>query len=425
MAKTSPWLSFGTTTFTGTAIRDAMVTEEFNPLSITLPFGKLEVTLYSTECSIIEPTGDFALLQRRTPIVLYETVNGSNRFIGRFYLDDWENISDTLIKFICLDELGVLDSITYRGGIWLTPITMGALIDAIFTELDMVYSLDPSLVAKELTGWIPICSYREALQQIAFAAGAYVLCARQEGYIKIGESYGVGATTKGIRSGVASTGQSRVWQKRWRQSQWEDIFPDIYITASEKGASQSLGLRGEVTGVEVHMHDIVAGTGSKVLFEGTLAIGTFEIRFGQPMHTLSVTGATITESGANYAMLSVAVAGTVILSGLVYVDTVTKHGIYTSGLPEGTKQNVLVIEEATMVNSLNGVAIAQSVYDYYQERYVQKMKLYVPNAHIGRKCYVDTLYGRQIVGVAEKMTTDLARGFIAQTEIVGTVVEVT
>jgi hypothetical protein len=401
-------------------IREATVVEEFNPLSIVLPVNRLEVLLYSenADFSILNPSGDYASLVHRTPMMVYQVNDGAQMVIGQYYLDEWENVSDTLIRLNLMDEMGILDSLTYKGGIWLTPTTLGDLLQEMFSGIDSEYELDPNLEDEEVSGWIPICSYREALQQIAFAVGAYVLCARQDGFIKIGTTEAAGALTKGIRSGVAGAGQSRIYQKRWRVSQWEGVDPTYTITEGEQSIGTPVNLRTQVTGIELSMHDIVEGTGEKTLFEGTLAAGDHEINFSQPMHDLRVTGATISESGANYAILTVASEGSVELIGQVYVDTVTRYGVYMSN-PTSVKENVLKITDASLVNSNNGAAIAQSIYDYYQQRHVISPKLYATYIEPGASVLVDTLYSQQISGVVEKMDADLANGFISKVTIVG------
>jgi len=93
-----------------------------------------------------------------------------------------------------MDEIGLIDSLTYKGGIWMTATSVGTLLQEIFRGLDTQYECDPDLAAVELRGWIPICTYREAIQQVAFAAGAYVLAARQGGIPEVWE----------IRAGILS-----------------------------------------------------------------------------------------------------------------------------------------------------------------------------------------------------------------------------
>jgi hypothetical protein len=175
-----------------------------------------------------------------------------------------------------------------------------------------------------------------------------------------------------------------------------------------------------VTGVEVIGHDIVAGDGTLELLNQAMVVGTHEIHFSQPVHTLSITGGTITESGANYAVINVATAGTVVLAGLVYVVTDTLYGEY---LPPSSsrKDNIVKITDATLVTSGNGATICLAVFDYYQQRYRQNFKMFAPgsSARVGATVNLETLYSNYLYGVIEKMTTNLTGGAVADTEVVG------
>jgi hypothetical protein len=289
--------------------------------------------------------------------------------------------------------IGVLDTIPYMGGIWLTATTVGALILAMFDAISTPYDLDPELDSVEIKGWIPVCSYREALQQIAFAAGAYVTCSRS-GIVRI------------YKTVLASELSSY----------------DVAITKADKGSEQSLTLKTLVTGVEITAHNYVSNSTSAELYNGTLAAGVHTITFNAPIHNLSITGGTITTSAANYAILNVAVGGTVVLTGQGYTDTAQVHGVYNGTLDSTVKPNILSVTDATLVNRDNMTAVAQRVYDYYQQRYTQKVKLYKSTAQVGYSAIVDTLYNRQMAGIVEKMAVDLTGGYVMQAEITGGVV---
>jgi hypothetical protein len=380
-------------TFTGSAIKAASVVENTSILSTEVIINTFNLCLYSAdaEFSLINPAGDYASLAQRQPLAVYETVGNQTLFIGQYYLDTWENQSDTEIEFSCIDLVGVLDTMTFHGGIWLDAgIALEDLLAAILLPIAIPYDLDSTLYGAVVIGWIPICSYREALQQIAFSVGAYVDCSRDRP-LKIYPSPIVSAS----------------------------LDYDSAIIKAEKGASQSLALKPAVTGVEITSHDLIEGTGSKKLYDGVLPVGAQEITFSQPMHNLVITGATITESGANYALIDVAVEGAVVLTGLVYVDTRRTYSIYTSGLSISVKPNIVKIEQATLVNLSNAATVTQRVYDYYQQRYLQKVKLFASQVATGDTVLIDALYNKKIRGVVEKMEIDLAMGFTAQCEITG------
>ena len=354
--------------------------------------NSLELDLFSddAEFSILNPTGYYAGLKERQPLAVYELVDGNSLFLGQYYLEAWENTSDTEITFRCLDLLGVLDSVPYRGGIWTgTGVALETLIQEMMEAVSAPYELDASLNGTAVVGWIPACSYREALQQIAFAVGATVDCSR---------SWAVRIYATKIAAADAASAT---------------------ITKAQKGAEQSLALKPLVTAVEVTAHDYVESTNSKELYNGSLVIGTYEITFSEPMHDLSATGATISDSGANYAILSVSTPSPVVLNGQTYTDTQRVLKIAATGLSSSVKPNVLKITNATLIGSNNLSEATQRIYDYNQQRYLQKLKLYVPAVEVGQVVEVETLYGEKIRGVVEKLELDLAFGFTAKAEITG------
>lgn len=385
------------TYFTNADIKSASVVEEINPLSIELSVDTLELSLFSSDAafSIIAPTGDYSVLQNKQPLDVYEVVDNEQVYIGQFYLDEWENPSDNEIIFRAIDKIGVLDTVPYLGGIYITPVNVEDLISTMMTAISAPYELDPDLEGTEINGWIPVGSYRQALQQIAFAIGAYVTCSRS-GLVRI------------VKTVLAS----------------DVVDFDYTITKAEKSIrDQSLTLKTLVTGVEVTAHNYIENADAVELYNGALGTGEHTITFDAPAHDLSISGGTIVSSGANYAIVNVTVAGTVILSGEGYTDTRQVTGVYNGALDPNVPTNILSIDGGTLVNPSNVGEITQRVYDYYQQRYVQKVKLFAPTAAPGTSVLIDTLYNRQIGGVVEKMRINLTGGFTVQTEIVGVVTE--
>jgi hypothetical protein len=377
-------------TFTGESIKSAAVIEEVDPLSTSLRVNAFNLTLFSEDeqFSILNPAGEFAALATRQPIAAYLYVDGAINLIGQFYLDTWENKSKQEIEFRAIDMAGVLDSIPHRGGMY-TAVRLEDLLYDIMSAASIPYQLDPNLNNVLISGWIPYGTLRKTLQQIAFAAGAAVDCSRSW-------------TIKIYRSRIAA----------------QEVAAAT-ITRSEKGMNQSIAMRPLVTGVTVIAHSYLPSTESKELFKDNLPAGLHEILFSQPMHTLSISGGTIAESGANYAIINVATSGQVILTGQTYNEITRGHAIHTPGLSISVKPNVLEVKDAYLVNPNNLVQITQRLYDYYQQRYLQKVQLFAPSVQPGDVVNIETMYGKTLRGVIEKMDTDLARGFIVNTEIIG------
>lgn len=391
-------VDFGQLTyFTASDIKKASVVEEVDPLSITLPIDTFEMRLFSqtAEFSIINPSGSYAALQQNQPFDVYEDT-GDKVYIGQFFLRDWENPSDKEVIFRCVDRLGVLDRLPYVGVIYDSAsggILVENLIDGILTPLGVPYELDLALYGTIIKGWIPYTTVRAALQQIAFAIGAYVTCSRS-GIIRI------------IKTVLAS----------------DAVSFDFTVTKSQKSLDeQSLTLKPLVTGVQVTAHSYLSNANAVTLYNGSLGTGTYTIKFTAPAHNLSISGATITSSGANYAIINVASPGTVLLTGQGYDDTTQVFAVNTGGLDPNVVLNVLSISTATLVTPATAQATTQRVYDYYQMRYTQKVKLYAPEVEPGRSVLIDTLYGQQIGAVLEKLTLDLTGGMIGRAEMTGVV----
>jgi len=91
--------------------------------------------------------------------------------------------------------------------------------------------------------------------------------------------------------------------------------------------------------------------------------------------------------------------------------------IFTLGI--GVDNNRLTSNTATLITIDNVATIGQQLFDYMQERYIKKVRLYGTPIQPGHSVVVDTYDSKQIQGFVEKVRTDLAGGFISDVEIVG------
>lgn len=399
------------TRFTGSEIKAARVVEQINPLSVELPINTLELQLFSSDgdFSIVEPAGFYANLQYKEPLDVHEIIDSETVYIGRFYLDRWESISEDEATFEASDAIGLLDKPTFIGGLYNSPnIDSDVLIADIMEAAGVDYSLDASLEGITVIGFIDLyASCRDALQQVCFYIGAYATCSR---------SNIVNILPVELASDLTAY--------------------DHTLTSAEKGISSPLSLRPLVTGVELHKFDFVSDdfpTG-EILFSGTLGTGDHQIILGQgsKMPSSLVLGGTasytITLNRCTYVDVNVTSGGTVILTqneGITILDTI--EGVYNLSLPAGTPENVLTIRDVLIVADASGLGgldtadIAQRIYDYYQQRYLQKTRLFGSLIAPGDSVLVDVQSSRQMAGIVERMETDLAGGYISQTEIIGVI----
>ena len=399
--------------FTSANIKQAGLIEEIEPLSIELPSNAIEFALFSADgdFSIIDPQGIYAELQEKDPVDAIENINNEPFYLGRFYLDTWESVSENEAKFEGTDAVAQMENITFPGGLYSTNPAYTAnykdvadVIGEIMTAAGLEYDLDASLASIQLYGWLPYGSCRDALRKVCLAIGAYASCARSD-LVKI----------------------------RPIEMASDLVTYDYEITNAEKGLHSSLELTPFVTGVEIVAHNYVREIDIDPAFppidivNEAVGTGDFLYVFNEPLHSPvpggdDTTTATLTAFGDNYILLNVTGAGNLHWIGYQHRDTKREFSVYNETLPAGAAQYIIRIEEETLIGNHNAQDIAQRIYDYRQQRTFQKTKLFAPLAAVGDSALVDVQSGRQMAGIIEKMDTNITGGFLAKTEIVGVVV---
>lgn len=403
------------TRFTGADIKAARVVEEINLLSVELPINTLELTLFSNvgAFSIVNPTGVYASLQYKEPLDVHEDMNGAMIYIGRFYLDRWESVSANEAKFEASDAIGLMTA-DYLPQIFpgtgasgngiggLDPIDRATfdtpawyLIQDIMLQAGVEYELDPSLEDEIIEGWVPIVSCREYLQQVLFRIGAYASCAR-----------------------------SSVIQIRPIELASDLLAFDFNITSAEKGINSPLQLKPVVTGVEVTSHDYVSDgldLAETINITGPPNGNIFIVKFAEPIRDVSsITNAATERYGSAWYELESS-GGTITFTSRGWIDTQKLDVIYDDP-PAGTPANIVKITDATLVGVNIVEEVTQRVYDYHQQRYLQKTKLFASFISPGDSVLVNVQSSRQLKGIVEKMSTDLAGGYISDVEITGVIV---
>lgn len=392
------------TQFTGEQVKAAKVIQQIDPLSIELSIDTLELTLFSEDgdFSIVAPAGFYANLQYKEPLDVYEDM-GDVIYIGRFYLDEWESISENEATFKASDAIGLLDKNDF-----LIPehspgdLLSEDIIDYIMDAVGIGYELDISLEGIDVAGTypqiFPVISCRDALQNVLFAVGAYATCARSN-VVRI------------VPLVLA-----------------EDVSTEDHaLTSAEKGISSPLVLRPLVTGIQLLTHDhINAADGApQEVFSDTFAVGEHTVIYERPANTLEsgTVVRTILAETNNYITINVTSGGTYILEETNYFrEVTTSKSLLNGSLPANTPPNIVVINDAFLVRPANVDTIIQRVYDYYAQRYLQKTRLFAHPLAPGDSIFVDVQSGRQMIGIVERMETDLAGGFVSDVEIIGVII---
>ena len=283
-------------------------------LSSSLEVNTLDVDVRNTDHSIKNFVVD-------TPVAYLK----DDKRISSFYLQDIERISRNQYSIHAVSFAGVLDNQTHYGGIY-TGQTVGEVVPQICGSIPVYVASNVASI--KLYGWLPIASRRENLAQVLFA----------------------------ISATVATDDTGAVWIQGLEPEEKRAVTED------ETEESASIEYTSPAVDVIVLEHQYTEGQEEVTLFEGTTSAGDI-ITFSEPCHSLVASGFTITESGANYAIVS---SGSGTLTGKKYVHSTREvKGKRTQARDAGQNESKIRVEEATLVSLVNSRAVADRLADYY------------------------------------------------------------
>ena len=369
--------------FEGDNLISANILEEIDLLSSEISINTLDFTVYSEEdeFNIINPQGFYRLLQERQKLEVTETLIKTNeeKEFGTFYLDTWKSEKDKLMTIGAIDLIGVIDKTDFMGGIY-KDITFEDLIQQIMSSSkvkEREYEIEEALKNIELTGYIPICTHREALQQAVFAVGAVADCSRSE-KIKI---YSI------------------------KENVNQSVIERTNILQGTKVIEQN----EIVTAVEILSHNYVLSETEEEIAKQELDVGDNKILFSEPVANISCTGGTILEYNCNYAIINCTEETEVIVKGYRYIDNLKTHLVQIEKLNSDMKQNTLKIENAFLINKSNAIEIARLVLDYYQDTYKMSFDLILNSESLAEEVEIENDFKQKLIGNINRLDIDLTR----------------
>lgn len=367
-------------------VKAAAVTEEMHPISLTLPISTLELDFYSADgrFSFLAPEGVYRFFQWKQQVKAYATINGELRPMGVYYLQGATGQEGKVAELSLVNRIGVLDTLDFDGGIY-DAVAVPDFLDELLGTEGISFELDPSLAGESLSGYLPICTRRQALQHMAFAIGAVIDDTRGDA----------------IRLYPVQTKVSHL------------------IGPERKIVGHKVKLEELVTQVDVTAHSYQLSDEIKELAKVQLELGEQRITHSTPSAVTAVTGANLITDHPNYAIVEVSTAGEVILTGHEYVDTTTIHSVKAERLPTGTKSSAKPVTNATLVDPGRAPAVAQRVYDYYQQRYTDEGRVLPGSEAVGQVVELQSIGGRSITGAIQRLRIDLSGGYIAQMSMRG------
>lgn len=292
---------------------------------VALDESSLSFDTVSVEVCTTTIGAQLSALPNNTPIIVYR----GGEIKARFVSSGVSRIGPVTYQLTGRSPMGALTGMVHTGGIY-----TGQTVEDVVKEIcGNIPSLIKSVYAGvKLYGWLPYAdgkerSARDNLAQVLFAIGAY-LRTDLNGVLRI-------------------------------EPLWDGTASLIDVDRSYTGGTVKYD--SPISAVTVTEHQYVAGTEVKELFSGTAQNGDI-ITFSEPMHSLSATGFTILESGANYAKIS---AGSGSLTGKAYIHNTR---LITQPVTAGAVENIKSVTDATLVSLVNSYAVAKRLADYYRCR---------------------------------------------------------
>lgn len=325
-------------TYAGTTFDDDKLLSMQADLDTSLSLRTLDVDQMQTT---IECSADLSSYAQNSPL---RFLRGGSQY-ELWFLQQVTRIGPKTWTLLAFSSIGRLTQMPHKGGIYTGTVTAGDLIREICGYVNgqpaagVTVYVGAAFENTLLYGWLPYVSpsgedgaqtgsARDNLLQVLFALNAAVR----------DDANGV-LRVENLDTEVSSVlGADKLYR---------DGAKVVYDPP--------------VTAITVLEHQWIAGSETETLFEGTTTAGQI-IVFSEPMSSLDATGFTITESGANYAVLS---SGSGTLTGRPYVHTTRE---ITRAVTTAPVENTVRIEGATLVSITNSTDVASRVADYYAHR---------------------------------------------------------
>lgn len=372
-------------------IDKAKVLEEVDPTSNEITINTMNFTIRTKDprFSIVSGVGD-DMLMRNQPM----TIMADEAEFGTFFLQNWKDVygNGTVIDFSAIDAIGVMDLYQFWGDVYKNvPIEtiLEQLFDICFPTRLIRYQIDSLLAGKRVSGWIPTGTCRQALQYICFAIGAAADDSRAD-YVRIYPP---------------------------------ETVLDHVIERGEIYHGPQLQPTTYYSGVDVIAYEYAKGDEEVEAHKATYQAGRKEIRFSEPLHSITVSGGALLDSTANHAIINIQSAGEVIVTGKKYIVNQSVFG-EREEVAAGEVENVKIYDNCTMLSPNDAPQIAVGLFRYLKQRAQFDGDVRLEERKVGKVVEIPTAVrgalGNPIQGTIEQLDTNLRAGK-ARMKVIGSV----
>lgn len=303
----------------------------------------------------------------------------NNALIVRLYKSEISRVGLSTYRLSAVSAIGLLDKLPHSGGLY-TGQTAGVVLADIIGGT-FAYTVAPEVASIKVFGWLPMATRRDNLRQLLFAVGASVRKSAD-------------GTIKFVFLSAATPTE---------------------IDGEEIYTGGSVNYNTPATGVDVTEHGYYAFATDAVdtLFDNTdgTAANHQKVSFDGPHHDLVAAGITIHESGVNYAIVS----GTGTLAGKAYTH-LTK--IISRRIETTAAENIVTVENATLVSAVNSGTTADRVLSYYSGAKTVSADIVAGNVNPGDAVTLEDAFGDATDGIMQSMNITISNTLKANTTII-------
>lgn len=364
-------------------IQSASMTEEVDSTSATIPIGTCDIAIVDedNDFELSNQNGMWKSIQKRQQISITEETATRDIPCGAFYIETWKS-SGNVVSFSLIDLIGLIDKTKFYGGKVYDGETAGVVIAAIMSSAGVKEcTVADDVAAIPLYGHIPICTHREALQQVVFACGAVASCNRQGGI----------------------------------DIRMPDRYADSTIGTDRKFMGTTIEMDDYVSGISISYKSYSLQSEASEVYKDTLPAGTSVIELSEPYapDTLSATGGAIVEASTNYVKITMAEAGSCTITGKKYDSNTLTYTAHVDIIEAGEEENVLSYDGCTLFNADRVRDVARRLLNYYQLRQIVSMDYLAESERTGDWVNIRDAGGGIVTTGICQQTIDLTGGYIA------------
>lgn len=306
-------------------------------------------------------------------------VKEDGKLLAVHYVTESTRTGERSYTISCQSVIGLLTE-EYLGGVFMdTPVNQ--VLTSILGSWE--YELHESFAQKTITGYIPICTQREALQQVCFAIGAMVTTQRSD----IIRLVPIPATVSA------------------------KLTPDKIFLGGSVSSNPRVGY------VEVVSHNYTKTDEIDTIMDNEEVDGdNVLITFTEPHHSYEITGGTITGYDVNW--VTITASGPVTLTGKQFLHT-TRSRIKRNPAATATERgNYITVDGVTLMHSGNAQEALERLYSAVQNRQVVEQSAVVNGQDAGQIVSTFTPWGTVARGTIVSMDRTLTQnGQIANVTI--------